>query len=182
VALLALLVAPLAARAASGLPPTITITPESVEPGAQIQVAGLDFPAGQTVELQLTTTAGAVHLGTASVEEGGYFRQPVTLPADVAPGFWELRASAPDGSVAVLIVEAGEASPALAAPQEAAPAPAASGSASGTDAMVLLVLALLATVVGGSLAYARYLSRHDGRQPGMSAGDDPIWSGATSDT
>lgn len=168
--------------AASGLPASITISPETAEPGDLVQVAGLDFPAGETIQLQLTTTAGAVHLGTASTADGGYFRQAVTLPTDVAPGFWELRATAPDGSVGVLIFEAGEAAPALVAGAATAEADtAARGGLSGTDMMVMLVAVLLVAGVGGAFAYAWFVTHRDSREPGMGAGDDPIWGGSLGD-
>lgn len=170
------------AGADSGLPASITISPDGAQPGAEVQVAGLDFPSGQTVQLQLTTTAGAIALGTAVTEDGGYFRQNVTLPADIPPGFWELRATAPDGSVAVLIFESGAAAPAL--PADAAPptvAEAAAEGFSGVDIMVMLVVALLVSGIGGAFAYAWFVIRREGRQPGMGAGDDPIWSGGHAD-
>jgi hypothetical protein len=44
--------------------------------------------------------------------------------------------------------------------------------------MVMLTFALLIAAVGGALAYAWYLTHDGARQPGMGAGDDPIWSNA----
>src|SRR5687768_3636258 len=95
-----------AATAASGLPPTIAMNPETAGPGATVEIVGLDFPAEGAIELQVTTTAGPVSLGTTVASEGGYFRQAVTLPLDVEPGFWEVRATGPGGAAAVHIFEA----------------------------------------------------------------------------
>jgi hypothetical protein len=175
----ALLVTPIAAMAASGLPATVTMIPEAAGPGATVEVTGLDFPANQAVQLQLTTTAGAVHLGTATTADGGYFREVVTLPGDAPPGLWELRASGPDGSVAAHVFEAGEAVVAVeTAELSTDPALAALSSGNSTsDIVVMLVFALLIAGVGGGIAYVYYQSKLGDNQPGMSAGADPIWSG-----
>ena len=177
-----LLVTPLAAFGASGLPATISMNPATAGPGTRVEVVGLDFAAGQDVDLQLTTTTGPIHLATATTEDGGYFRHSVTLPADVAPGFWELRATGPGGAVAVLIFEAGEAVLA-AAPVEAADATlaAAGGSTSG-DLLVVLVLLLLVGGIAAAAGFVYYQTHRSDDQPGMAAGEDPIWSGAHSDT
>lgn len=178
----ALLVTPIAATAASGLPATVTMNPESAGPGTTVEITGLDFPAGQAVQLQLTTTDGAIHLGTATPEEGGYFRHVVTLPLDAPPGFWELRATGVDGSMAVHVFEAGEVAPALGGEEAVAAdgevAEASTSGNSASDIAVMLVIALLIAGVGGGIWYVWYQSKIGDLQPGMSAGEDPIWSGS----
>lgn len=171
----ALLVAPVATLAASGLPATITMLPEEAGPGASVEITGLDFQPNQTVDLQLTTTAGPVELGTATTVEGGYFRQAVTLPADAPIGYWEVRATDADGSVAVHLFESVEAAAPAAAETVSSEAEAAGGNSAG-DLIVMLVFALLIAGVGGGVAYVVYQNRVGSRQPGMSAGADPIWS------
>lgn len=176
--LLSLLLATVPVQGGSGLPATITIDTGTAGPGAMVQIAGLDFPGGQTIQLQLTSTAGASHLGTATTAEGGYFRQTVTLPEDVAAGFWELRATAPDGTAAVLIVEAGDVSPALVTSEAVVEVEAGTSSSPGSaDILVVLVLLALFASVGGAAAYALRISRRGGRRAGMGNSDDPIWSG-----
>ena len=189
----ALLVMASAAVAASGLP-AVSMDPASAEPGSEVEVTGLDFPSGQAVELQLTTTSGPVHLATLTTEEGGYFRQSVTLPTDVAPGPWELRATAPNGMVAVHSFEAGNAPPAVHPADEAAGDPATETTVatatdqttprgnSAADIMVMLVFAVLIAAVGGAFVFAWNQTHGSTRQPGMGAGDDPIWSGVNFDT
>jgi hypothetical protein len=177
----ALLVTPALALAGSGLPATVTISPQRAGPGERVEVTGLDFAPGQTVELTLTTTAGSVPLGSVAPEAGGFFRQLVMLPADVAPGFWELRATAPDGTVAVHIYETAGALP------EAATAAAAStsveaGGTSGADLLVLLIVLGIIVGVGGAVAFVWYHVHRKDQHPGMSAGDDPIWGGAPGDS
>ncbi len=175
----ALLVAPLAATAASGLPPTVTMVPETAGPGADVEISGLDFPANQTIDLQLTTTAGPVHLGTANTVDGGYFRQSVTLPVDAPAGFWELRATAPDGSVAVHLFEATDAAAITEAAEAASLAAQTSGGGNSIgDIAVMLVFALLIAGIGGAIYYVYYQSKMGDTQPGMSMGADPIWSGS----
>ena len=198
----ALLVMASAAVAASGLPATVSMDPASAEPGSEVEVTGLDFPSGQAIELQLTTISGPVHLATVTTEEGGYFRQSVTLPTDVAPGPWELRAIAPNGMVAVHSFEAGTAPAAVHPVDEAAGDPATETAGdpatettvatatdqttprgnSAADIMVMLVFAVLIAVVGGAFVFAWNQTHGSTRQPGMGAGDDPIWSGVNFDT
>lgn len=177
----ALLVAPIAVLAASGLPATITMLPEQAGPGASVEVTGLDFAPDQAVELRLTTTAGPVDLGTATTVDGGFFRQSVTLPTDAPIGYWELRATGADGSVAVHLFESVDATPLAGAEVTPAVAPAAGGNSVG-DIVVMLVFALLIAGVGGGVAYVVYQNRVGSSQPGMSAGADPIWSGSAAST
>ncbi|CAN5574189.1 hypothetical protein BH24CHL9_BH24CHL9_16110 [soil metagenome] len=180
---LAVMLHALAASAASGLPPTITMSPGQAGPGSEVEVLGLDFPAAVEVDLLLTTTAGPVALGTATTGEGGYFRQPVTFPAEIAPGFWELRATAPGGAIAVTIFEA-EAPGAVAGVQGEAMVAAAAESLPSSGALidpnlaVVLVLILLLVAVGGCATFVWYQTHRREGEPGMSTGDDPIWSGA----
>lgn len=177
----ALLVAPMAASAASGLPASVTMAPEAAGPGASIEVTGLDFPSNQAVDLQLTTTAGPVHLGTATTVDDGYFRQAFTLPQDAPAGYWELRATASDGSVAVHLFESSAAVQLAAAADTASGTVASSSGNSAGDIMVMLVFALLSAGVGGGAFYVYYQSKLAGVQPGMSDGADPIWSGAATE-
>jgi hypothetical protein len=179
----ALVVTPIAAVAASGLPATITMTPEHAGPGASIEVAGIDFPANAAVEIQLTTVEGAVYLGTATTADGGYFRESVVLPVDATAGTWELRAigaDGADGAVAVHPFQAGQA--AVAAEGTTAEAATASAAATGNstgDIIVMLVFAVLIAGVGGGIAYVYHQTKHGHEQPGMSVGEDPIWGGAS---
>ena len=178
-----LLALPIAASGASGLPATITMQPSAAGPGAEVQIVGIDFPGSQTVELRLTTTAGPVQLATATTEAGGYFRQQVTLPTDVAPGFWELRATGSDGTVAAHLFEARPAVAAQAAVEQSATAASPAGSGpSGANLLVVLVLLLLVGGIGGTAAFVYYRIHRPGSDPGMAAGDDPIWAGASSDS
>ena len=186
-AFVTLLATPIAASAAAGLSPSISIDPADAGPGSSVDVIGLDFPAGQVVDLQLTTVEGEVRLSTATIESGGFFRETVALPAEFPAGFWELRAIAPDGSVAVHLFDAGVASSGAAAaaladatiPSEGAAATA--GGNSAADILVMLVIALLIAGIGGGAVLAWYQVHRDDEQPGMSTGQDPFWSGAHSE-
>jgi hypothetical protein len=149
---------------------------------------GLDFPAGQQVALQLTTTAGPVALGTTLVQEGGYFRQQVTLPSDIAPGYWELRATAPGGAVAVHIFEALD--PTRLATGDGLAATGDEGAVSTGPAeaplvdpnlVTILVLLLFGALLAGAATFV-WLQTHQRRRQGdLPVGDDPIWSGAGGD-
>jgi hypothetical protein len=168
-----------AASAASGLPATITMNPDNAAPGTVVEVVGLDFPPEGRVELQLTTTAGPVALGTTTSTSGGYFRQAVTLPTDVEPGFWELRATGPGGVAAVHIFQAGTA-PVIV---DAAAAPAAAGSTALIDPnlVVTVVLLLLLIVIVCAAVFVYGVTHKQPGKGGLPVGDDPIWSGAGSD-
>lgn len=176
-ALLALLLTPMSVIGASGLPATITMSPANAGPGSTVEVVGIDFPAGQPLEISLTTTSGQLVLDETTVEAGGYFRTAVTFPDDVAPGFWELRATAGDGRTAVHIFEslAGRVvAPAVEAP--VTQTPVASGGGIDGTLVTLVVLALLIGGVGGASIYVWGLLKHPKGDPGMATGDDPIWA------
>ena len=51
----ALLIVPLTAAAASGLPATLSMNPASAAPGATVEVTGLEFPGLEVVELHPAT-------------------------------------------------------------------------------------------------------------------------------
>lgn len=173
-----------AAAAASGLPASITMRPASAGPGSAVEVVGLDFPAEQAVEIQLTTTAGPVHLATAMTEAGGYFRQRVTMPRDVEPGFWELRATATNGVAAAQIFEA-SAPAAVAAPDVAAVStsedPVPAGNNSGANLLVMFVLLFTFGAIVIAAAFVYYRLHHPETDPGMASAEDPIWGGAPTD-
>lgn len=178
-AFVALLVTPIIATASSGLPATVTMNPSVAGPGSIVEVTGIDFPDDHVVTIELGTIAGSVDVAVVKTAEGGYFRELVTLPAEVAPGSWELRATAIDGAsashefqaVAGVLADAS-------APLPVAEAGLTSSSNSGTDIMVMLVLAVLLAALGGGAAYAWREAHADGQQAGMGTGDDPIWAGA----
>jgi|GEM_PF-4302496 len=184
--LVTLLYAPVATLASSGLPATITMYPEAAGPGELVEITGLDFPGGTAVELQLTTTAGTVHLASATTAPGGDFRELVTLPADAAGGHWELEARAADGSIAAFAFDTSGSAPVAVAAGTAEGA--AEGTAAATtsgnstsDIVVMLVIAVVlgAVAIAGMFAWRQV--RDGGPQAGMGAGDDLIWSGDASE-
>jgi len=158
--------------------------PESAGPGSTVEVTGIDFPGEQLIELQLDTTAGSSDLALFMSAEGGYFREFVTLPADVPAGAWELRAIALDGSQAAYGFQAVEGVVTDAsAPQlmTAGTGLTASSSNSSSDIVVMLVIAVMLAALSGGAAYAWREVHADGAQPGMGAADDPIWNAIGSD-
>jgi hypothetical protein len=169
------------AGAASGMSAAIGMEPAAAQPGGEVEVIGLDFPTGQAVELEVATAAGPALLAIVTVAEGGYFRHPVTLPADAPGGAWELRATAADGTTAVHAFQAGPAQAMVGpvAPRaDSAPEATTTQGNSASDIVVMLIIAFLIAAVGGAIAYAWYQTHGALRQPGMGAGDDPIWSNA----
>jgi hypothetical protein len=174
----ALLIVPLTAAAASGLPATVSMNPASAAPGATVEVTGLEFPGLDVVELHLATSAGRIHLLDTVTADSGYFREVIALPADVAAGTWEVQASALDGSTASHRFDAAAAASAALAAGSTTTAVAGSGN-SGANVVFMLVIAGLLAAVGGSVVHVVREVRRGDRQPGMGAGDDPIWSGPT---
>ena len=170
-----LLVTAIAASAASGLPPTITMDPESAPPGDTVVVTGLDFPPDGSVQVQLATPAGLRYLDTITATADGYFTGSVTLPADVDPGAWELQASAADGISASFPFSAAVPAAVVAADQTSV----RRGTNSLADIAVMLVLAVLIAGAVGAVGFVYYQINVAGKQPGMSEGDDPIWSGGS---
>ena len=174
-----LLVAPIVAFASSGLPPTISMYPESAGPGTNVELTGIDFPGGRVVDLQLTTTDGSTPLATTTTAAGGEFRQIVTLPVGMPDGSWEITAQTADGSSATLTFATSEAAALAAAAAAAGEAEAeVPAGNSGTDVMVMLVIALVlgAIAFGALVAYRQFM---DETPPGMGKGDDLIWGGGS---
>ncbi len=184
VAFAVVLLIPVAASAASGLPATVTMTPESAGPGSTVEVTGIDFPGGQLIELQLGTAAGSSDLAVFVSAEGGYFREFVTLPVDAPAGAWDLRAIALDGSQAAYGFQAAEGvvtDVSVPQPLTAGAGLTASSSNSSSDIVVMLVIAVMLAALSGGAAYAWREVHANGAQPGMGTADDPIWNAAGSD-
>lgn len=177
--LVALFVTPVATMASSGLPATVSMNPETADPGATVEVIGLDFPALTVVDVGLTTAAGSGPLVSTVTSQSGWFREVVVLPPELPAGSWDLSAIALDGTAAsyAFITGPGAESAPTATEAEAV----SSTGNSGADIVVMLIIAVLLAAVGGGAAYTWRVLRSDDRQPGMSSGDDPIWSGRGSE-
>jgi hypothetical protein len=176
-AFVALLVAPLAASASSGLPSTVTMYPETAGPGTTVELTGLDFPGDAIVELELTTADGTIPLTTVRTATGGHFRSVMSLPVTATEGAWQLRAVGPDGSTATYAFTTSVGI----APVVVDPATPASAGNSMSDSVVMLVIALVlgGVAIGGMFAYR--MIRDDGPQTGMGEAADLIWSGTGKD-
>jgi hypothetical protein len=178
-ALVALVLTPAAALAASGLPASVAMEPAAAGPGSTVEVTGIDFPPGKLVEVKLESAADDRDLAILIADEKGYFRTFVGLPDDVPAGAWVLRAVSLDGSSADHAFDAAtagvvDASLGLATGAEASLSGGRGNSS--TDILVMLILAVLMAALGGGAAYAWREVHGATVQPGMGAGDDPIWS------
>lgn len=181
VVLVALMVSPIVASAASGLPATIKMDPPTAGPGEAVVITGTGFPASAVIELELVTPATEHALGLTVAQDGGYFSTRMTLPADAEPGSWRLVASSPDETTASYAFNSGPAAPAAAIDTSTTGAaePALSSGNSLSDIVVMLVIAVLIAGAIGGVAYVYYQLKLAGRQPGMAVGEDPIWSGGS---
>lgn len=184
-------ITPVVTAAGSGLPPSINVLPERPLRGSDVEVTGLDFPPGGLVELHLIGISGGLPLGTVRADARGRFRHSAAIPGDLSDEVWELRATGPGDAVAVRLfrpahptaIITGEAGAtrvdaAADASDADADAAAAAGRSGGTDLVVLLIVAVLVVSVAGATMAGWWIVRRGDRQPGMPAGDDPIWGGS----
>lgn len=84
--------------------PVIRVDPPIVAAGGSITITGTEMEPGEVFDLVLEGAATSVSLGQATVEgegEEGGFVVTLTLPADLAPGTYRLRASTEEGESAV---------------------------------------------------------------------------------
>lgn len=178
IALVAVL--PVAAVAQSGLPATISMYPATAGPGDTVEVTGLDFPAGMTVVVQLTTPAGKSTLATLATDAEGSFRELVAIPNAATEGAWTLSARSADGQATPRYTFTSGEAPVVrtAAASEAVAASAPATGKTTTDKMVLVLIALVLGVLATAALYAYRLVQEDRGQPGMGTGDDLIWSGS----
>lgn len=144
-----------------------------------MEVTGIDFPGDHVVVLDAVTTAGSEDVAVFITAEAGYFRELVTLPATLPAGEWVLRATALDGSSASHAFRATAGMEGLPGTGSTTSTAALGGNrTSSSDIVVMLIIAVLLAALGGGAAYA-WREVHTVRlQPGMGAGDDPIWSTA----
>jgi hypothetical protein len=98
-----LAVNPIGAAFAHG-EPVIRVDPPVVAAGGSITVTGTEMEPGEVFDLALESAAISISLGQAAVEgegEEGGFVVTLTLPGDLAPGSYRLRASTEEGESAV---------------------------------------------------------------------------------
>jgi hypothetical protein len=176
-ALVSLLLVPLTALAQA---PAISMYPETAGPGSTVEVAGIDFPPGRVVEVQLATPDGTVPLTSATTSGDGDFRQVLTLPLGISEGSWELQATTADGTTSRFAFMTSPDAAVEAVAVAPAPAPAASGNSSGDIALMLIIAVVLGGLAFGGIVVYRHV--RDESPPGMGKGDDLIWGGGTAET
>ncbi|HKZ82950.1 MAG TPA: hypothetical protein VJ793_04760 [Anaerolineae bacterium] len=83
--------------------PVIAVEPAVAPAGGQITVIGTEMEPGEVFAITLEGPAGSIPLGEATAtgegEEGG-FTAAFTIPSDVAPGSYIVRAATEEGEVA----------------------------------------------------------------------------------
>jgi len=98
-----LALAPVGAVFAHG-EPVIAVEPAVVAAGGQITVNGTEMESGEAFVITLEGLTGSLPLGeaipTGEGEEGGFVVQ-FSLPVDVVPGSYTVRAAAEEGEAAV---------------------------------------------------------------------------------
>lgn len=98
----ALAIVPLGAAMAHG-EPVIAVEPAVAAAGGQIIITGTEMEPGEVFAITLEGVAGSILLGEATVagegEEGG-FTATFTIPSDIAPGSYTVRAATEAGETA----------------------------------------------------------------------------------
>lgn len=84
--------------------PVIDVQPDLAPAGGEITVTGTEMEPGEIFVITLESTTSSTPLGEATVtgegEEGGFVAR-FTLPIDVAPGSYTLRAATEEGEAAL---------------------------------------------------------------------------------
>src|SRR5579883_1203500 len=105
-ALGALLLARGAARADGGT--GVVVSPLSPKPGDEITVKADAVGAGTDVEVRLVGRGGDLDLGEFKTDDEGDFTARLRLPADLAPGTYQLRVIGPEPvATSISVVAAG---------------------------------------------------------------------------
>ena len=93
---------PLSAALAHG-EPVIAVEPAIVAAGGQITITGTEMEPGEVFTITLESLSGSIPLGDASVTgeggEGG-FTATFTVPSDITPGSYTVRATTEEGETA----------------------------------------------------------------------------------
>ncbi len=100
--LAALALAPVGIALAHGQP-VIAVQPAVIAAGDQITITGTEMEPGEVFAITLEGVSGSVPLGEAAVtDEGerGSFTATFTIPADIAPGSYTVRAATEAGESA----------------------------------------------------------------------------------
>jgi hypothetical protein len=100
--LAALALAPVGIALAHGQP-VIAVQPAVIAAGDQITITGTEMEPGEVFAITLEGVSGSVPLGEAAVTdegEGGSFTATFTIPADIAPGSYTVRAATEAGESA----------------------------------------------------------------------------------
>lgn len=134
--------------------PVISVQPTSAAPGGQITITGTDMEEGEVFAITLENATGVIPLGEATAVKDGDeagFAVTLTLPEDLAPGFYLVRAATEEGEATtadLTIVALAEQAGGEAMPMEATAAlhvldRTKSGLQIGVVALVALVSAAL---------------------------------------
>jgi hypothetical protein len=81
---------------AHGGEPRLEISADRLNPGATLEIRGVDFEYEQEIKIDLLGEQTEVPLGTVTTDVEGGFSQVIVLPTDLAEGTYTLRATAYD--------------------------------------------------------------------------------------
>lgn len=78
---------------------TLTVSPSVVAPGGPITIKAEGVEANETFTMTLEGMTVRITLGTVTVGDDKDFHQEFTVPADVPPGVYQMRATTAGGEV-----------------------------------------------------------------------------------
>jgi hypothetical protein len=87
----------------------LTVTPSAIGPGEVITVKGEGVEPDETFTITLEGLNFETILGTVTVGDDEDFHEEYSIPADISPGTYQVRAATPEGEIltAELVVKAG---------------------------------------------------------------------------
>lgn len=123
----------------------LTVSPVVAAPGGTVTVKGEGVEAGETFTITVEGTTFQATLGTVTVGDDEDFHEEFTLPAEIPPGTYQVRAVSEEGEVltAELTVEAGTAMAEPAAPAEPSTEPMQLDRRRSTGELTVIIAGLL---------------------------------------
>lgn len=83
-----------APAAGHGGPPRVELSAVRLQPGATLEVRGINLDADEVIRIVLAGPAGAILLGEVLADSHGDCAASLSLPVDTAPGVYAVQASA----------------------------------------------------------------------------------------
>ena len=132
---------------------TLTVSPSVVAPGEAIRVEGEGVEPGEEFTITLEGMDRPVPLGTVLVGDDGDFHEEFTVPADIRPGPYQVRAVSAEGETltAELVISADAPAPSTPSSVEPSAEPMALDRSKAPWEMAVIVIGLVISAGAGLL-------------------------------